>query len=339
MTLRTIPAVWLARALERRGISLAMASTALGLEEPALRDRLDALPLRFYFDLFEWAAETLDDSLFGASIANEANPGEFGLLGYLANNGATLRENLGFIERYHAIFSKEFSFRFSEAPKSTWCTYFEANLPGSRTQQDILFSLQIALRLIRAHIGQQWQPSQCFFSFPEPKDTRGYQAFFGPNVTFDHPQNMFEFDSALLDVPAHHADASLLKILLHQANQLLANVRGEHGVVEKLRLLMFESLGTEALDSKRAAERLNMSVRTLYRHLDKEKTCFKRLREEVLVKVAKEALCGTRLSISEIAAQLNYSETSAFDRLFKRLTGMSPRHYRQKTAIGGVRAS
>jgi AraC-like DNA-binding protein len=44
--------------------------------------------------------------------------------------------------------------------------------------------------------------------------------------------------------------------------------------------------------------------------------------------IAKSALGQTKVPISEIALRVGYSELSAFDRAFMRLTGMTPLEYR-----------
>lgn len=51
--------------------------------------------------------------------------------------------------------------------------------------------------------------------------------------------------------------------------------------------------------------------------------------DELTILEAKLMLSDVRLSISDIAAQLNFSDRSFFGKFFKRHTGLSPRHYRQ----------
>ncbi len=53
------------------------------------------------------------------------------------------------------------------------------------------------------------------------------------------------------------------------------------------------------------------------------------LREKIVLQLAQEALGQTDAQVSEIALKLGYSELSAFDRAFGRLTGMSPLVFRR----------
>jgi AraC-like DNA-binding protein len=51
--------------------------------------------------------------------------------------------------------------------------------------------------------------------------------------------------------------------------------------------------------------------------------------DDLIILESKVLLSDIALSISDIAAQLNFSDRSFFGKFFKRHTGLSPRHYRQ----------
>ena len=53
------------------------------------------------------------------------------------------------------------------------------------------------------------------------------------------------------------------------------------------------------------------------------------MKDELRRDAAVHQLCGTRLSIAEIASALGFQETSAFHRAFKRWTGATPASFRQ----------
>jgi len=48
------------------------------------------------------------------------------------------------------------------------------------------------------------------------------------------------------------------------------------------------------------------------------------------LRVARETLCTTSASVTELAQQLGYADASAFTHAFKRATGLSPLDYRRK---------
>ncbi len=324
----TVPAGWLLGYLMQQGISLKEAWADLKLRE---QTGATTLTLESYLQLFEWAAVRLDDPVVGIHVADNSTPGDYGLLAYLVTNSPTLREGFDLLERYHGTFSTEFAFHFTYAQDKSACTYNEAFLPGANSQQDILFSLATQVNRVREYAGSEWQPIGSRFVFQEPADIYPIQERFGQNLRFNQATNAIEIETRLLDLPNQSADASLLPILLQQANQLLDTLSGQKSLVEKLRLMILSSLGAETLTTDNAAGQLNMSVRSLHRQLGELNTSFRHVREEVVIKVAKEALLTTDLSITEIATRLNYSETSSLDRMFKRVTGSSPRSFRTKS--------
>jgi AraC-like DNA-binding protein len=78
------------------------------------------------------------------------------------------------------------------------------------------------------------------------------------------------------------------------------------------------------------AAALAMSPRTLQRRLAHDRTSYRELVSEVREDLAREYLTESRLSISEIAFVLGFSDVSTFHRAFKRWTRQTPRAYRHR---------
>lgn len=324
-----MPSKWLINYLVRHGINEQDIAPILSSAIPTGLDAENhVLPVGDYLALMEWASRSLKDPILGVHIADEVNPGEYGILGHLLSNCPSLRTRLDFIQKYHSIFSSDFAYSFIYSKKTSWCIYFEASHVGVGSQQDVLFSMAVALRIIREHTRSDWMPLQSCFTFPLPKDIKPYVMFFGSNLFFGCSENKFEFETKLLDSPTQNADSTLLSILLQQADYTLDQIAVDETITEKVRLLIVASLGEEFISATRIAEQLNMSARSLNRHLKLQKTSYRELRHGVIIKVAKEALVETDISISELAARLGYSETSAFDRAFKSKVNISPKRYR-----------
>jgi AraC-like DNA-binding protein len=82
------------------------------------------------------------------------------------------------------------------------------------------------------------------------------------------------------------------------------------------------------------ASRLNMTERTLKRHLREEGTCFRHLLEEHLSHQACQLLGRPGTTVAGVAEQLGFSDASSFSQAFKRWTGDSPRGYQQARQRG-----
>ena len=97
---------------------------------------------------------------------------------------------------------------------------------------------------------------------------------------------------------------------------------------------------TEGDPVQRVIDHLAMPARTLKRRFKQATGCTLIERVQNLrVEAAKQRLETSREAIDDISAAVGYEDAAFFRRLFKRLTGLSPSHYRRmfKTAgeIGG----
>lgn len=91
-------------------------------------------------------------------------------------------------------------------------------------------------------------------------------------------------------------------------------------------------LGLGRLPIEVAAEILGMPVRTIQRRLKKENASYSNIVENILFNQACEMLSDVNIPISRIASSLGYSDQPHFSRAFKRITGLSPRAYRQQVS-------
>ena len=80
----------------------------------------------------------------------------------------------------------------------------------------------------------------------------------------------------------------------------------------------------------KAADAMNMSERTLARHLQQEGNSFANLKQEVSINHAKVMLAKTNYPISRIADMCGYNTDSNFSRAFKNVTGLTPKQYRNQ---------
>jgi len=72
------------------------------------------------------------------------------------------------------------------------------------------------------------------------------------------------------------------------------------------------------------AQILSMHRRTLNRRLRAQGTTFQEILDEVRFEAARQLLDTTSISLTDIAASLGYTESSAFSRAFQRWSGTTP---------------
>lgn len=332
-TQRGMPASWLISYLRDHGIDRAEICRAVDVDETSLISNSGIMRTPLYLQVFNWASKRLENAVLGVDIAESINEREFGILGHLVLNGSSLRESFKFLERYHCIFSPDFEYKFTYEGGRAQCHYAEADIPGADSTQDINFGLSLITRAIRERAGQSWKPIRVCFTYPQPDDASRHSKHFGDMICFDQAINLLEYEDEVVDIPSTNADANLLPILLAQANKLLDEQQIKTDIVKQVRLQVTTSIGYRPVTSETTARRLNMSVRQLQRQLEARHTSFRQIKDETLVRIAKDALASSELSITEIAMKLSYSETSAFDRMFKKKVGVSPLQYRKQNTL------
>ena len=80
----------------------------------------------------------------------------------------------------------------------------------------------------------------------------------------------------------------------------------------------------------RVASTLYVSERTLKRRLQEEEASFQALVDQVRLERARDLLASTTMNLSQIADSLGYADAANFTRAFKRWTGLSPSHFRNR---------
>jgi AraC-like DNA-binding protein len=137
-------------------------------------------------------------------------------------------------------------------------------------------------------------------------------------------------DAASLDWPVRRDARDLEGFLEGAPGKIAMLYRRDREMARAVRDLIARSLASPpSLDD--AARALGLSARTLHRRLDEEGTSFREIKDGVRREVALARLEKSDASIAEIAAELGYSEPSAFFRAFQGWTGVAPTIHRRRS--------
>ena len=165
------------------------------------------------------------------------------------------------------------------------------------------------------------------FAHRAPRDSRDHERFFGAPLRFATGENALVLPAALLDLPCHRNDPSLLSLLDRYAADRLGESQGTT-FADRARAALSEDLQSGNVTAHRLAARLKVSVRTLHRTLAAESTSYRQLLDKLRLDLAERHLLDDRLSVAEVAFLVGFSELSAFHRAFKRWTGHTPATFR-----------
>jgi AraC-like DNA-binding protein len=195
----------------------------------------------------------------------------------------------------------------------------------------------VALQLLRRLAGPEWRPHRVLFGHRRPRGTVIHEKVFGVAPTFGADVTAaFLFDAKTLDQVVPGADRRLLPIVEKHLDELLASM-ADHWIGE-LRTVVARTVcdGHPAL--RAIARRVGLSERTLQRRLGERGLVWKDVVLDVRRELAQGYLARDEMPLTEIAFLLGYSELSAFDRAFRKWTGVTPMEWRRR-ADGGRRSA
>jgi AraC-like DNA-binding protein len=186
------------------------------------------------------------------------------------------------------------------------------------------------LSIMRELCGAHWRPERVLFSHSKLADGGPYRRAFQAPCQFNAERTALVLPASVLDRQLAGADPGQLRILEAQAHAR-DDFRDDFNVVFRLRRTLRTFLLAQAASGNEVAKLLSMHRRTLNRRLKAEGTTFREVLDEVRFEAACQLIDTARIPMTEIAASLGYSETSAFSRAFRRWSGIAPVQRRRRS--------
>jgi AraC-like DNA-binding protein len=310
------------------GLDAAEISREAGIDLAAVGDRDARIPLTVLHAA--WEAVLRRKPRVGAAVvgAHRYSPGDYGLVGFVAMNSATLGEGLGHVVRYSGLYTDEPSMTLEDASlRLVYRTPFADRLGVRMATEATLAEVLHGARLLT---DRRIVPHDVRFSHAAPDDVSAHEEFFGCAVRFSTGADEMTFRTVDLALPLGRVDAQLGAFLRDMANQALAR-RAEPSELDSIRAIIAEELQRGVPTLEGLAKRMATSERTLRRRLEKNGTSFRELLDTSRAELARTYVKDSRMSLSEVAFMLGFSEPSAFNRAFKRWTDTTPAAWRAGT--------
>jgi AraC-like DNA-binding protein len=274
---------------------------------------------RLVMDLYEaWTASSGDAAL-GLHAGFRVERGDFETMEYAARSCADLREAIHCIARYVHL--------LNEAAEVSLVEYGDRALVRFGVNDGILpsraandFAIACAATFARRYAHVEQPALEIHLMHDAPADTVPYEIF-RAKVRFGMPHNGFVIARSTLDrpmLPAHPA--------MHEAFEMYAREQAEKltGVRGRARDIILAQLPTRDMSMESVAAEMGVSVATLRRRLEEEKTTFTELVDEIRRDLAERHLRDPRRTISEVALLLGFAHAPAFHKAFRRWTGGTP---------------
>jgi AraC-like DNA-binding protein len=304
---------------EQSGISLA------DIENPDAR-----VPISKLNTIWAIAQAYTGDLGIGLHVGSDVDPARFSVVAQASFQCERIRDVLQVYARFFSIVNESARLALSEDGNMATLE-FTCLSPDCYSVPEMERMVTTAMARFAYLTGQKIRVKAFHFQHSAPEYVDDYTKVFDAPVNFSQDQTAILFDKRLLDLRVKHGNPYLLSVLTSYAEKLLRKVSSSSDIRHKVRSFIRRNLADDAeLDVEKAAKALHMSRHTLYRKLKKEQVSFQSLVEDVRQREAQKHLRNTKVSISEVAFLLGFSELSAFSRAFKRWTGESPGQFRAK---------
>lgn len=268
------------------------------------------------------ASRRLEDPLLGLHVGQRIRLAHMGVLGYVLLNCETLGAAIERMLRYHRLVNDHTQMKQSSVGHAAVLSW-----DGVDGRPGALFDEMGITALVHFARDISSKPltfiEVCFIN-PPPTDKRPYERFFGCPVRFSERTTRVVFAPSVLELPLRQPDPLLRQVLEEQVERLLEGLPRRASLEEAVRRVVMRLALDGEPSLQHVADELQLSTRVLYRRLASEHLNFRKLRDQALQSLAEQHLADARLSLSEVALLLGYSEQSAFTRAFKRWTGNAP---------------
>lgn len=320
---------------------------ALEVKASGLRNTLvgltehQGLSFEQWWQLLDALAAMFEQPAIGLNIGEQVKVEYFGCLGYLLKTSQDLAQALSCFERFQRLLydgnQAQLVFERTDEGKASTKLIWQADYGYSNQISDELL-LSGIVALVRQMLNDATITPLCVdFTNQVPSELIPlYQEYFGCPVRFGQTNLSISLATEYFMVPILGSDLHLHQLMSSQAEGLLehapkAELASSNFTLQvKKKLVRALNEGEPSADV--VAKECHISVRTLHRKLSEEGAVFRDVLKDTRMRLAKQHLTNSQLSLPEIALMLGYSEQSAFNRAFKSWFGQTPKQFQKNSS-------
>ena len=292
------------------------------------------MPLREMLRLVNAIVASTQNPSFGLDIGIQMHPSEYGIISHAFMNCSNLNEVMDLTIRYTHLINDAFSVNVEHINDSELSIVLDSahNDPALIPLIELDFASMLTMTRFLAGSTHEKDITLLEVCFSHPPQTmpEQYTTHFKCPVRFNQPKNLVRFNRHMLETNVYSSDPYIFRYLLKKieevAERLLINIPLKKRVFDYI----VKQLPHGVPSVTEAAKAFNMSPSTLKKHLGQESANFTEICDDVRKGVAVKMISIRKKPLKEISNHLGFSNSSTFNRAFKRWTNMTPSEYRQQ---------
>jgi AraC-like DNA-binding protein len=320
--------------LAKRGIAGDQLFEGTSVPASVLADGRGRVSLDEWRTLVRRTIELTNDHGLGLTIASTVPDSIYQVMAPLVGASPSLREAVRMFDRYRPIMGNMNRFEMVEEGERAYFTFSPLCPDNEFPQFDAELGLGLVYRVPRRYAKQDSDDAdEIWFTHERPAHADRYAEVFHCPVRFGRPRNAILFSRRYLDEEQIYANPTLLDALRESGDRMLKQQTAPT-LPDRVRTLLHHESDLQNVDAQRIAKLLKLNVRSFRRKLAEAGTSWTSLLVEARCRYACEELRrGT--PIIALSERLGFSEPSAFNRAFKRWTGVTPGKYAQEGITTG----
>jgi AraC-like DNA-binding protein len=277
--------------------------------------------------LLEESARLSGSPTFGLRMAESRQLADFGVVSLLLKHQRTLRDALVAMIEYRHLVNEAIAIHIEDAGKMVVLRQEILVTHAGAMRQANELALGVLSRMCNGLLGARWRPYSVNFMHEAPPDLKVHRRVFKGRLEFVSDFNGIVAPKSDLDLPNPLADPALARY----AQGFVETMPGAHdrSIALDVRRAIQLLLPTGRATIEHVAAQLNMTVRTLQRHLEASGEVFSELVNAVRRELVLRYLATPSYSLGQIAALLGYSTPGSFTRWFTAQFGMPPARWRK----------
>ncbi|MGI1677285.1 MAG: AraC family transcriptional regulator [Cellvibrionaceae bacterium] len=267
----------------------------------------------------------------GFRLGKIAKPNHYGVLGYLTLSCGNLGQALTRYRRFQNLLQTGLESWIVSDGKNIQINWRQKVANTTLAQE---YSVAIFVNLYQLLLGKDIAPLRVGLSFKKPPNSNIYEALIGCPIDFESDNLSVTIPMRLMAMHIASRDTHLRQLLESQAQAMI----NDHEKGKENFSIFFEELQNQLVNmmkdgdvtAEKVAKNLGISLRSFYRKLNENGHSFRSIIADIRLRLSKQYLSDLKLSHSEIALLLGYSEQSSFIRAFRSWAGLTPGEYRER---------
>ncbi len=320
------------KAMDACQIDTTKALQVAGFESQFVSDQESRIAVGKFDKLLDYCNQQNGRQNFSILVAKQFHPGVFHALSYAMMTSGTLKDALVRLAKFKRVVSNTCLLKMVEDDADL---IFDLNVFDYHDTNRKVLSRDVTetflatmVQFSREVLGSDLILKKVKFCFPKPNHSVQYLTdFFQCEVEYNAQTSVLVFDSYQASRPLLGSNPEISQAHDKLLNDLIGRVNKDdltHAVVNKI----YQSLSMGAPSQSDIANDLNLSLRNFQRKLNAQGTSYKNILETTRKKITLDYLDQKHLSLSEISYLVGFSNTSNFNRAFRRWTNTSPGEYR-----------